>query len=415
MAGAEAGRAQATDKAAREQAVALALKALKPTDAASAAKLKMFGSMTRTVEDWDPHRILCRRFNVAYPWDEKQPNLPAAAKGGSLFGSAEVWTPPTGSNTAGLRLPSSFGKGHNAAEAERLEATLEAEEEKVLQIKEKAPKPSRDLFKAIFEDDSSDDSSSEDEQALPSQPSQPSQQPPAASLLPLPPSTHNSSSSSSQPPFSGALFASLSPEDRQKLIASAGTAHMGFTAAPPVQPPAVSKRASRWGVGATASSISSSSTSLALTQTQANMHMHEQLLVQQQFQNRITSLTNSRAPVGLPRPSNSAPPAPQAAAISFLSKISSESPQQQSLTQAAGSAGFVHPSRLGQVPGSSTSLATGERDRRERNRDRDRDRDRNRNRDRDRDRRDRERTRDRSRERERPGQQKREAQRERPR
>ena len=33
-----------------------------------AAKLKMFGSLTRDTEEWHPHRLLCKRFDVPDPY-----------------------------------------------------------------------------------------------------------------------------------------------------------------------------------------------------------------------------------------------------------------------------------------------------------------------------------------------------------
>lgn len=36
--------------------------------AASAAKMKMFGLLTRQIIDWHPDRLVCKRFNVADPY-----------------------------------------------------------------------------------------------------------------------------------------------------------------------------------------------------------------------------------------------------------------------------------------------------------------------------------------------------------
>merc|ERR1712126_399872 len=35
-----------------------------------AASLKMFGQLTRTKEEWHPARLLCVRFNVAFPYGD---------------------------------------------------------------------------------------------------------------------------------------------------------------------------------------------------------------------------------------------------------------------------------------------------------------------------------------------------------
>lgn len=36
-------------------------------DLCSAAKLKMFGKLTRRVSEWQPHSVLCKRFNIPQP------------------------------------------------------------------------------------------------------------------------------------------------------------------------------------------------------------------------------------------------------------------------------------------------------------------------------------------------------------
>lgn len=38
------------------------------SDAVQAARADMFGILTRQVEEWHPHRILCKRFNVPDPY-----------------------------------------------------------------------------------------------------------------------------------------------------------------------------------------------------------------------------------------------------------------------------------------------------------------------------------------------------------
>jgi len=38
------------------------------SDAVQAAKANMFGLLTREVQDWHPHRLICRRFNVPDPY-----------------------------------------------------------------------------------------------------------------------------------------------------------------------------------------------------------------------------------------------------------------------------------------------------------------------------------------------------------
>ena len=38
------------------------------SDAVQAAKADMFGILTRQVEEWHPHRVLCKRFNIPDPY-----------------------------------------------------------------------------------------------------------------------------------------------------------------------------------------------------------------------------------------------------------------------------------------------------------------------------------------------------------
>ena len=38
------------------------------SDALQAAKADMFGILTRQVEEWHPHRVLCKRFNIPDPY-----------------------------------------------------------------------------------------------------------------------------------------------------------------------------------------------------------------------------------------------------------------------------------------------------------------------------------------------------------
>ena len=38
------------------------------SDAVQAAKAGMFGILTRETQDWHPHRLLCKRFNVPDPY-----------------------------------------------------------------------------------------------------------------------------------------------------------------------------------------------------------------------------------------------------------------------------------------------------------------------------------------------------------
>ncbi len=38
------------------------------SDAVQAARANMFGALTREIQDWFPHRVVCKRFNVPDPY-----------------------------------------------------------------------------------------------------------------------------------------------------------------------------------------------------------------------------------------------------------------------------------------------------------------------------------------------------------
>jgi G patch domain-containing protein 1 len=134
--------------------------------AEQAAKMGMFGSMTRSVTDFYPTRLLCKRFNVKPPPNargDKEPNAASAAAAGGSTDNTEAWSrtmpsdPQTSTSTssgaekssAPLALPSHLAQQTPAALEDKVElGRNEAVEGKTAQA---------DVLKAIFGDSDSDD------------------------------------------------------------------------------------------------------------------------------------------------------------------------------------------------------------------------------------------------------------------
>lgn len=120
---------------------------------ADAAKMKMFGALTRTTEEWRPSGLLCKRFNIMNPykgaqdWDKKKDEKKAAI---DIFMEMELpnFMPE-------LAKPKEDPKTNEDNKDENGEKNDDDEDE---EIKEK---PSIDLFKAIFE--ASDDEDEDEE------------------------------------------------------------------------------------------------------------------------------------------------------------------------------------------------------------------------------------------------------------
>ncbi|KAK4319559.1 hypothetical protein Pmani_009503 [Petrolisthes manimaculis] len=125
-------------------------------DQMKAARMKMYGQMTQTTQDWYPDRLLCRRFNVPNPFPESSfVGLRKTKKEKfSLFGmmNAEI------EDTAGLQKPRHKSEQKiDVEEATHQEdGILEDHPETYgLKVPVDGP-PTMDLFKAIFQDSDSD-------------------------------------------------------------------------------------------------------------------------------------------------------------------------------------------------------------------------------------------------------------------
>jgi G patch domain-containing protein 1 len=136
----------------------------KPEDPAEqAAKLGMYGAMTRTSFPFHPSRLLCKRFNVPPP-----PDLPPggdASEGGFKKETEEVVSKSAMdrmlhevlTNGPGLQRPAWMGQASESIKAEMPNstehATVDVEKNEAL-ASERAPE---DVFKAIFGDDDDDE------------------------------------------------------------------------------------------------------------------------------------------------------------------------------------------------------------------------------------------------------------------
>ncbi|KAK7031616.1 hypothetical protein R3P38DRAFT_821959 [Favolaschia claudopus] len=133
----------------------------KVTPKVHAARMGMYGPMTRETQPWQPARLLCKRFKV------KDPNPPAEmpADGPSQAAAFEPASATTGSNWEQFTAPSSSGDGLGASTTgsggPRDLANIglgedEAQGRDTLTYQ----RPAMNVFKAIF---ASDDEDSEDE------------------------------------------------------------------------------------------------------------------------------------------------------------------------------------------------------------------------------------------------------------
>jgi len=126
--------------------------------ARKAADMKMFGQLTRTVEEWHPAKLLCVRFNVAHPYGDY-----------SVIGTREKAKRDTGVSNVFAMIGEEENRNDSSQNGVKDEGKVKDEPiDSIEQPREKGEvvqeKPPADLFKAIFVDsDSESDSESEEE------------------------------------------------------------------------------------------------------------------------------------------------------------------------------------------------------------------------------------------------------------
>jgi len=136
---------------------AAARKAEDPAEAA--AKIGMFGPMTRSVQSFYPTRLLCKRFNVRPPAHvEVDPDVDAEGNAASSSTSSKLDVVSQTAIDAMMReaslnrAPGAAGTGAAAAEgvtARPKEVVVDVEKNEALEVE----RPGDDIFKAIFGDE----------------------------------------------------------------------------------------------------------------------------------------------------------------------------------------------------------------------------------------------------------------------
>lgn len=139
----------------------------KPEDpAVAAAKIGMFGPMTRSTASFYPGRLLCKRFNVKPPsnvqqdpGEQPQPGGPPGFTAGDRFQSAGYQAPAsTGPKELVSRdvlnqLMVDSGRAEMGTETAREQVVVEPERNEALE----AERPGEAVFKAIFGSDDEDE------------------------------------------------------------------------------------------------------------------------------------------------------------------------------------------------------------------------------------------------------------------
>ncbi|KAF9124359.1 hypothetical protein BGW39_008248 [Mortierella sp. 14UC] len=150
-----------TEKSAPAQRTVQRLEVPK-SQAAKAAEMGMFGPLTRSMVDFFPNKLLCKRFNVPDPHPEHKDTGPEAAKDlldKATMDSMMMQCAPAGSSLP--KEPSTSTGGETQPMADMIGEGLGAEIERE-QVEPILERPPMDIFKAIFDDsDSGSDSDSD--------------------------------------------------------------------------------------------------------------------------------------------------------------------------------------------------------------------------------------------------------------
>ncbi|KAI5995585.1 hypothetical protein EDD15DRAFT_608141 [Pisolithus albus] len=124
-----------------------------------AARLGMYGPMTREVKPWQPARLLCKRFGVKDPNPDMQYDVGT---------SAPSFDPPPADDTASGAVPSGStpGESHSGADIKRDLANIglgedDGQGDDILTYE----RPAMDIFKAVFASDAENSDEEEDTKA----------------------------------------------------------------------------------------------------------------------------------------------------------------------------------------------------------------------------------------------------------
>merc|ERR1719186_1972128 len=126
-------------------------------EARRAADMKLFGQLTRTVEEWHPAKLLCVRFNVAHPFGDYSV-VGTREKAKRETGVTNVFAMVGHEEEGGDSSSQNKVKEENTIKDEPAEQTSDIKDNEVVQAK-----PPADLFKAIFVDSDSESESDTDQ------------------------------------------------------------------------------------------------------------------------------------------------------------------------------------------------------------------------------------------------------------
>ncbi|KAK3065892.1 hypothetical protein LTS18_002265, partial [Coniosporium uncinatum] len=131
--------------------------ATKPEDPAeAAAKIGMFGPMTRSVQNFYPTRLLCKRFNVRPPAHvEMDPDVDAEGNAASSTGSRIDVVSQVAIDA--MMREAALNRASGVAEAGVTEAPAARPKEVVVDVEKnealEVERPGDDIFRAIFGDE----------------------------------------------------------------------------------------------------------------------------------------------------------------------------------------------------------------------------------------------------------------------
>ncbi|KAF9927451.1 hypothetical protein FBU30_003250 [Linnemannia zychae] len=134
------------------------------SQAAKAAEMGMFGPLTRSMVDFFPNKLLCKRFNVPDPHPEHKDTGPEAVKDlldKSTMDRMMMDGAMTGRSLNKNTLDSISTSGQSAIESnEGIRDEVENEQTEPIQVVQE--RPPMDIFKAIFDDSDTDTDSDRD-------------------------------------------------------------------------------------------------------------------------------------------------------------------------------------------------------------------------------------------------------------
>jgi hypothetical protein len=153
----------------------------------TAAKLNMFGALTRSVEDWQPERLLCKRFNVRVPNKGAVTSRRDRERGSTNFiGAIDEPMPDSDLNRDTSTNPNMHDNRNESDDADEGDNKDEGSPTTMQEGEADESRPSFDLFKAIFEDNEDDaEEQRQAEEALRERhnASSPSSSPPAIEIV----------------------------------------------------------------------------------------------------------------------------------------------------------------------------------------------------------------------------------------